>query len=264
MDPQPLHPSASISRARPFLPVLLALFAGSGCSALVYEIVWLQLLQLVIGSSAVSLAVLLGTFMGGMCLGSLILPRLLSPRYHPLRVYAALEVGIGVIGLLVLFGMPSVGRFYMSQAEPGQVGFVLRGVICGLCLLPPTMLMGATLPAIARWLETTPRGISWLGLFYGGNIAGAVFGCLLAGFYLLRVHDMAVAVYFAAALNAVVALVGIGLAAVTPYVPDEIWGERARGQREARIEDRESKIEEDMGVLHPPSSILDPRSSIFG
>jgi len=202
--------------------------------------------------------------MGGMCLGSLILPRLLSPRYHPLRVYAALEVGIGVIGLVVLFGMPSVGRFYMSQAEPGQVGFVLRGVICGLCLLPPTMLMGATLPAIARWLETTPRGISWLGLFYGGNIAGAVFGCLLAGFYLLRVHDMAVAVYFAAALNAVVALVGIGLAAVTPYVPDEIWGERARGQREARIEDRESKIEEDMGVLHPPSSILDPRSSIFG
>src|SRR6266851_5286980 len=115
---------------RPLLPVLLALFAGSGCSALVYEIVWLQLLQLVIGSSAVSLGVLLGTFMGGMCLGSLILPRLLSPRYHPLRVYAALEVGIGVIGLLVLFGMPSVGRFYMSQAEPGQVGFVLRGVIC--------------------------------------------------------------------------------------------------------------------------------------
>src|SRR2546421_11292325 len=148
--------------ARRFLPLLLLLFAGSGCSALIYEIVWCQLLQLVIGSTAISLAVLLGTFMGGMCLGSLLLPRLLSPRYHPLRIYAALEVGIGIIGLLVLFGMPSVGRFYTSVAETGGIGFLLRGAICALCLLPPTMLMGATLPAIARWLEATPRGISWL------------------------------------------------------------------------------------------------------
>ena len=85
---------------RRFLPALLLLFVGSGCAALIYEIVWFQLLQLVIGSSAVSLGVLLGTFMGGMCLGSLLLPRLISARQHPLRVYAALELGIGVIGLL--------------------------------------------------------------------------------------------------------------------------------------------------------------------
>src|ERR1700676_5129797 len=91
-----------------FLPVLLILFAGSGCSALIYEIVWFQLLELVIGSSAVSLGVLLGTFMGGMCLGSLALPRVISARRHPLRVYACLELGIGVIGLFVLFGMPLV------------------------------------------------------------------------------------------------------------------------------------------------------------
>ena len=61
--------------------------------------------------------------------------------------------------------------------------------------------MGATLPAIARWVETGPQGVSWLGFFYGGNIAGAVFGCLLAGFYLLRVYDMATATYVAVALN---------------------------------------------------------------
>jgi spermidine synthase len=54
-----------------FLPALLLLFAGSGCSALIYEVVWYQLLQLVIGSSAISLGVLLATFMGGLCLGSL-------------------------------------------------------------------------------------------------------------------------------------------------------------------------------------------------
>ena len=53
-----------------YLPVIMLLFVGSGCAALVYEIVWLQMLQLLVGSTAVSLGVLLGTFMGGMCLGS--------------------------------------------------------------------------------------------------------------------------------------------------------------------------------------------------
>src|SRR5262249_3905433 len=89
----------------------------------------------------------------------------------------------------------------------------------GICLLPPTLLMGATLPAIARWVETSPQGVSWLGFFYGGNIAGAVFGCLLAGFYLLRVYDMAVATYVAFAINVAVALIALAAALVIPYVP---------------------------------------------
>ncbi|MEX0939669.1 MAG: fused MFS/spermidine synthase [Pirellulales bacterium] len=201
------------------MPVLLALFVGSGCAALVYEIVWFQLLQLVIGSSAVSLGVLLGTFMGGMCLGSILLPRVISARWHPLKVYAILELGIAVIGIAVLLGMPLVDRIYTTSVAPGMSSVLLRGAISALCLLPPTLLMGATLPAIARWVETTPRGVSWLGLFYGGNIAGAVFGCLLAGFYLLRVHDMAVATYVAASINAAVALVALALAAMTTYRP---------------------------------------------
>src|SRR5476651_1382102 len=97
--------SATESRPSPrFLPLLLVLFFGSGCAALIYEIVWLQLLQLVVGSSAVSLAVLLGTFMGGMCLGSLALPRFVSSARHPLRVYALIEIGTAVCGILVLFG----------------------------------------------------------------------------------------------------------------------------------------------------------------
>src|ERR1700749_432486 len=85
-------------------PFLLVLFIGSGCAALIYEVVWLQLLQLVIGSSAASIAVLLGTFMGGMCLGSIFLPRFISPRVHPLRVYAFLELGTALFGLLIFFG----------------------------------------------------------------------------------------------------------------------------------------------------------------
>src|SRR5262249_10852580 len=101
------------------LPLLLVLFIGSGFAALVYEIVWFQMVQLVIASSAASLAVLLGTFMGGMCLGSLAMPRVVSARRHPLRVYAAIELGIGVLGLALLFGLPHIDRVYAAVAGTG-------------------------------------------------------------------------------------------------------------------------------------------------
>src|SRR5262245_38661396 len=128
--------------------------------------------------------------MGGMCLGSLLLPRLIGPAWHPLRVYVALELGIGIIGVAILFCLPVVDRVYATSAASGWVGILLRAALAAVCLLPPTLLMGATLPAVARCVEATPHGISWLGFFYGGNIAGAVVGCLLAGFYLLRLFDM--------------------------------------------------------------------------
>lgn len=207
----------SASTSEQWLPVLLLLFVGSGTAALIYEIVWFQLLQLYIGSSAVSLGVLLGTFMGGMCLGSLLLPRVISAKHHPLRVYAFLELGIGVIGILVLLLMPLVGGIYTSWGGYGLSGFLLRGIVASVCLVPPTLLMGATLPAIARWVETTPRGVSWLGFFYGGNIAGAVFGSLLAGFYLLRVYDMATATYVAVAFNVTITAIALALSRATRH-----------------------------------------------
>src|SRR5687767_8353465 len=146
------RPLSHPPRSAAFLPVLLLLFVGSGSAALIYEIVWFQLLQLVIGSSAVSLGVLLGTFMGGMCLGSLALPRLVSARRHPLRVYAWLELLIGLIGLAVLVMLPSIGRLYAAYAGHGMSAVLLRGLVAAVCLLPPTVLMGATLPAVARWV----------------------------------------------------------------------------------------------------------------
>jgi spermidine synthase len=213
MNTMNLQQSANPLSSRRFLPWLLVLFVGSGCAALIYEIVWLQLLQLVIGSSGISLGVLLGTFMGGMCLGSLLLPRLVSDRHHPLRVYAFLELGIGVIGILVLFGMPLLADLYAHYLGHGVF---MRTLIAAICLLPPTLLMGATLPAIARWVETTPEGVSWMGFFYGGNIAGAVCGCLLAGFFLLRIFDMPIATIIAFGINLIVAIFALLMASMTP------------------------------------------------
>jgi spermidine synthase len=225
-----------------YLPGLLLLFIGSGCAALIYEVVWFQLLQLVIGSSAISLGVLLGTYMGGMCLGSLLLPRFIRAKIHPLRVYSAIELGIGICAILVLFVLPLMNSVYAAIAGHGVFGIVLRAVIAAICLLPPTLLMGASLPAVARWVETTPKGVSWLGFFYGGNLAGAVLGCLLAGFYLLRLYDMPTATVVAVSINFAVALISFYLAKKTPYAPVEIvdpddWrdGSRETARESSRV-----------------------------
>src|SRR5438067_364174 len=174
---------AAVVTSPPMLPWVLLLFVGSGAAALIYEVVWFQLIQLIIGATAVSLGVLLATFMGGMCIGSLLLPRFVPRNRHPLKIYAQLELGVGACGLLILFGLPALGHLYVANVGSGFAGIMFRGVLCGICLLPPTVLMGATLPAVSRWVDNSPEGVSWLGFFYGGNIAGAVVGSLASAFY---------------------------------------------------------------------------------
>ena len=200
-----------------FYPLVLCFFVGSGLAALIYEIVWFQLLAFVIGSTAASLAVLLGTFMGGMCLGSLAFARIIPASFHPLRVYAALEFGIGLLAIVILYLLPPAADLYASVGGHGFNGMLFRALLCAAFLLAPTVLMGATLPCAARWVESTPHGVSWLGILYTGNLGGAVFGCLLAGFYLLRLYDMATATFVAAAVNALCAALAFSLAAVAPH-----------------------------------------------
>ena len=191
--------------SRQILLLLIVLFAGSGCAALIYEVVWYQLLQLTIGATTVSLGFLLATYMGGLCIGSLALPRSRFAHRHPLLAYAQLELGIGVCCLLVLWLLPLIDKLYIAGSVHGMPGMLLRGLISAICLLPPTILMGASLPAIVRWTRSSADRAAWWGYLYAGNTAGAVFGCLLAGFYLLRIYNTAWATYAAVAINLVVA-----------------------------------------------------------
>jgi spermidine synthase len=181
---------------RKLLPVLF-LFAGSGCAALIYEVVWYQQLQLVLGGTTISLAILLATFMGGLCLGSIVFPRFQIGETHPLKVFAAIELAIAICSLLVKFALPEITRAYFDGAT--------NAVFAALLMLPATFFMGASFPAIARYAS------QW-GLLYGCNTAGAVFGCLLAGFYLLRVYNFAKAAWVAAAINVIVGAVSYFLA----------------------------------------------------
>jgi spermidine synthase len=191
---------------------LLLLFIGSGCAALIYEVVWYQSLSLIVGSNSVSMAVVLATYMGGMSLGSLAFLRWKGRHGNPLMIYAKLEVLIALCALFVLFGLPYAGGLYFAIGGSGPISVLVRGLFCAIFLLVPTMAMGATLPAASAWLRTTPQGVSRIGAYYTTNILGGVFGALFAGFYLLRVHDMQIATYVAMALNLLVALAAYALA----------------------------------------------------
>lgn len=206
-----------MDRNRASSGILCGLFVGSGCAALMYEVVWFQQLGLVLGASAISLAILLTSFMGGMCLGSITFPRLVSVKWHPLRVYAVLELCIAFCGVAALWLLPVVGNLYWSLADGRTSDLWMRSLVAVVILLPPTILMGATLPAISRWVESTRDGLARLGMFYGANTFGAVLGSLLAGLFLLRLFDVAVATYVAASINVLVAAIALVTAARTSY-----------------------------------------------
>ena len=195
---------------------LVLLFFASGCAALIYETVWFHLVQLVVGASAISVAVLLCSFMGGMALGSAWLPRLMPTAAHPLRIVAALEAGIALCGLLIPLLLPIVQEGYVAVVGYGYGGILVRGLVCALVLAPPTMLMGATLPIAAKWFGATRAGASQTGLIYTANIAGGAVGTVLAGFYLLRVYDTVIAGLVAVVINIGVAIGAWALARRSP------------------------------------------------
>ena len=183
-------------------PLVLLLSFGSGVAALIYEVVWFQLLELVIGSTAVSLGMLLATFMGGMCLGSLhAAPSRLRPTPSLARVRAdrarhrrSRNPGVApdAVGGQRLHRLERIWHEWIPAARSR------RG------RLPSASDVAdgrdAPCPGAPDRRQRT-NGVSWLGFFYGANIAGAVLGCLLSGFYLLREYDVYAATYAAVAIN---------------------------------------------------------------
>jgi spermidine synthase len=208
---EPVPPENRAAPTAATFATVLALFGASGCAALIYQIVWLERLSLAIGSSALSLGVLLATFMGGLGLGSLLATRGAASG-SSLRRYALIELAIGALGLAALGTIPLLGGAYASLSGGGALALGLRLTVAAIALLPATMLMGATLPVVAPWLRDDSRGAAWLGWCYAANTSGGVVGCVVAGFYLLRVHDAYVATFVAVALNFGAAAIAFALA----------------------------------------------------
>jgi spermidine synthase len=191
---------------------LYGLFFLSGVSALIYELIWQRLLNLVFGVSTLAVSAVLAAFMGGLALGGLLFGRLADRTARPLRLYAWLEGAIGGCALLVppAFALLiSVYTALYSWLQPGiWGGACLRFVLALVVLLIPATLIGGTLPVMGR-LAARPgaRLTSGFSLLYGINTLGAVLGAALTGFVLLRFLGMGQTLWVAVGINLLVALV---------------------------------------------------------
>ncbi len=185
--------NASESAASPLQAWLVPFlcFFLSGASGLVFEVIWTRMLTLVFGASTPAISTVLSAFMGGLALGSFLFGRFADRLKFPILTYAAMEAGVGVFSLLipvVVRGVyPPISHWITNHGgNRFDVFTLLRFVVVALVLLPPTTLMGATLPLLARhFVRQGGRLGQRVGALYAVNTFGAVAGTFLAGFFLL-------------------------------------------------------------------------------
>ena len=189
------------------------LFLLSGFAALLYETVWLRQFSIFFGTSDQALAVVLGTYMGGLAIGSLIASRMAPRLRRPLLTYGVLELGIGVTALLVPSMMALVRRIQVASFGGGpeppasdelsQILFSFAGAFAATIL--PTAMMGATLPLLAKHVVSRDEHLgSRIGFLYTINTLGAVLGTLTAALVCLPAVGLGKTIYIGVLINVVV------------------------------------------------------------
>jgi len=175
-------------RSRGLSTLVLSTFFVSGIAGLVYQVVWTRYLALFLGHTSYAVIAVLAAFMGGLALGNAWLGSVVDRMPRPLQFYAGLELGIGVFALLFPIYYELVHRGYVALLGMGTPHGMLRlgiqGLFAAATILIPTILMGATLPALTRFVT---RSLSELrgrvATLYAINSTGAVVGVLLADWW---------------------------------------------------------------------------------
>lgn len=188
---------------------LLVLLIFSGFAGLSYELLWVRLLALSMGSTTLSFSVVLAVFFGGLALGSRWAGRQSLVVQRPVARYAAIEALTGVLGLMLLPVMKHLGPlFALIDVGGGVGGLVVRVLVSALILLPPTFLMGATLPFVcAATIERDEDMGRGTGLVYGFNTVGAFLGAYGLTFWMLPALGVTESTLVVAGLNFLVASV---------------------------------------------------------
>jgi spermidine synthase len=208
------------ARAQPrtVVPLLAAAFLVSGSAGLMHEVVWTRLLGHLFGVTEMAIGTVLAAFMGGLAIGSAWIGTRSERLADGRRAYALLEIGIGLLALVVPLLLdlvePVYGWLWRRYHLSFAVFSVLRFLVASAILLPPTILMGATLPVLAGYLarvEGKTLGAEWL---YTANLVGAVVGVAGAGFVLMPAIGLWGTIGTGAALNLAVGLVVLTLPAL--------------------------------------------------
>jgi spermidine synthase len=175
----------ALPRLRVQLVVLGLLFVATGFAALLAEQCFEKLLSNLVGMSTPAAAVVLAVYFLGLTLGAVFYGRSRGPRRHPLRTYARLEAGVAVWSLLLALGAGTLVVMLSPLLRLGADSFwatqALRALVALVWILPPTMLMGASFPAVVDTLESwrVPRAGRFMAGFYTLNLLGAIGGALV-------------------------------------------------------------------------------------
>jgi spermidine synthase len=213
------------------------LFFLSGACGLIYEVVWVRMLVLVFGASVFAVSTVLAAFMAGLALGSAVFGRVVDRRPNGLRIYAWLELGVGVFALafpVLLGGLDELYTWLYRQLQSSHYVFSLvRFLVSFLVLLVPTTLMGATLPVLTRFISRSAgrlgRDVGWL---YAINTIGAATGCFAAA-YLLMLHLGTMGTtYFAAGINLAIAAIAFVISGRAAPAPDPAGKPPRKGARQ--------------------------------
>ena len=198
------------------LVLVSILFFASGAAGLIYEVVWFKRFSHVWGSSALSAAAVLASFLLGLGLGAGLVGRFADRARSPLRLYGLCEIGIAVLALLVPHGIRLLERAValvhpLSEDRP-LLGALIRSLATFAVIGPPCILMGGTLPLLVREL-TPPGGMLGraAGALYGMNTLGGAAGAYFAGFHLLPALGLPASNSIAAAVNTVAGAAALAL-----------------------------------------------------
>jgi spermidine synthase len=196
-------------------PVILAIFVLSGAAALIDEIVWSRQLVLVFGNTTQAVSAILTGFFGGVALGSFFGGRIADRVRSPLRMYGLLELALAVVVVVTPISFRFIDDLYRGiyptlEGSP-QVLALVRVMLAVLALAPATVMMGATLPTLTRYLA---RGGTLAGAFsrlYAANTVGAILGTVLAGFVLIELLGLSGALAVGAGCSAAAGLAALWL-----------------------------------------------------
>lgn len=188
----------------------LGFFLCSGAAGLLYEVVWLRHLGLVFGHTVYAITTVLAAYMGGLALGSLLAGHRADRASRPLRVYAVLEGCVGLLCLATPLLFRATGAAWLAIQHALHPGPLATGLLqlglSALVLLPPTTLMGATLPMLGRAVvRSSGEAAARVGTLYASNTWGAVLGTAFTGFALLPTVGLRATIWIGVAASLLIA-----------------------------------------------------------
>lgn len=189
---------------------LFALFLlFSGIASLTYQVVWVRLLGISMGSTSASISTVLAAFFLGLAIGSYFADRLTRSKKSDFRRYLILEAAIAISGLLllpILINLESVVAAIPGLSSTIPMKFLLTMVLLSI----PTICMGATFPVMAALLirKQSNYGVR-MSQLYSLNTAGAVLGAGLSGFVFVPLWGLDGAVYIAVSINVFIVVTGL-------------------------------------------------------